>query len=153
MHRYTAVLASPSVALWPKKSHNSHLLVTINNIPHCKITRGYNSPLTTLCSLSKLHLFLLSFGVTTTDIQGRSQTSYTTPCNGVLSPGAQIGGIWVFVVHTRRNKRKQNVSTIFVPHAAFHLHAQIAVHMHLTNHGYCDPSKNPNTPNLSSMPG
>ena len=41
--------------------------------------------------------------ITGTDLQGRSQTSYTTPCNGVLSQGAQIGGLWVFADHTRKN--------------------------------------------------
>ena len=54
------------------------------------------------------------------DIQGTSQTSYTTPCNGVFSHGAQIGGIWDYADHTRRNKHKQNASTIFARRKAFH---------------------------------
>ena len=37
-----------------------------------------------------------------------------------LSHGASIGGIRVFVHHTCGNKHKQNASTIFVRHVAFH---------------------------------
>ena len=44
----------------------------------------------------------------TTDIPQRYQTSYTTLCNGVVSCGAQFGGLWVFADHTRKNKRKTN---------------------------------------------
>ena len=62
--------------------------------------------------------------------QGRSQTSYTAPCNGVVSHGAQIGGLRVFANHTHRNKCKTNASTIFAHRAAFYtfyLHAQTTV--------------------------
>ena len=55
-----------------------------------------------------------------TYIQGRSQTSYTAPCYGVISHGAQIEGIWVFADHTHENTRKQNASTVFACCAAFH---------------------------------
>ena len=41
------------------------------------------------------------------------QTSYTNPCNGIVSRGAQIGGFRVFADHIRKNKRKTNASTIF----------------------------------------
>ena len=58
--------------------------------------------------------------VPTTDIQGRSQTSYTAPCNGVVNHGAQIGGVRVFAVHTHGNKCKQNASTIFACRGAFY---------------------------------
>ena len=34
-------------------------------------------------------------------------------CNGVVSHGAQIGGIWGFADHTGRNTHKQNSFTIF----------------------------------------
>ena len=44
-----------------------------------------------------------------TDIQGRSQTLYIAPCNGVVRHGAQTEDIRVFADHTR----KQNKSTIF----------------------------------------
>ena len=44
-----------------------------------------------------------SVTVQSTDIQGRSQTSYTTPCDGVFSHGAQIGDLQVFANHTRKN--------------------------------------------------
>ena len=36
----------------------------------------------------------------------RSQNSYTTSCNGVISQGAPIEGIQVFAKHTRTNKPK-----------------------------------------------
>ena len=60
----------------------------------------------------------------TTNIQlkgsGRSQTSYTTLCNGAsLAMGAQIEGIRVFADHTRGNKHKQNASKIFARRATF----------------------------------
>ena len=51
--------------------------------------------------------------------KGGSQTSYTTPCNGIISRGAQIRGIRIFADHTRGNKRKQNTSTIFARCVAF----------------------------------
>ena len=37
----------------------------------------------------------------TTDIEQRSRNSYTALCNGIVSHGALIGGIWVFADHTR----------------------------------------------------
>ena len=63
---------------------------------------------------------------TFTDIHQRSQMSYTTPCNGVVSHGARFGGPWVFADHARKHKRKSNALTIFVHHTAFYtfyLHA------------------------------
>ena len=48
-----------------------------------------------------------------TEMQGRSQTSYTSPCNGVVSHGSQIGGLRVFADHARKNKSKAKASTIF----------------------------------------
>ena len=47
---------------------------------------------------------------TTTDIHHRSQTSYTTPCNGVVSHGAQFGGLWVFANHILKINAKQMCS-------------------------------------------
>ena len=44
-----------------------------------------------------------------TDIHQRSQTSYTAPCNGVVSHGAQFGGLRVFC----RNKCKSNAFLIY----------------------------------------
>ena len=52
-------------------------------------------------------------------IERRSQKSYNALCGGIVSHGAQIGGIQVFADHTSRNKRKQNVSTIFTHCAVF----------------------------------
>ena len=49
----------------------------------------------------------------TADIDRRSQDSYTSLCNGVVSHGAPIGDIRVFADHTSGNKRKQNAFTIF----------------------------------------
>ena len=40
-------------------------------------------------------------------------------CNGVVSHGAQIGGLRVFADHTRKSKRKTNALTIFARRAAF----------------------------------
>ena len=45
--------------------------------------------------------------VISTDIQGKSQTWYTAPCNGVVSHGDQIGGIRVFADNTRNTSAKQ----------------------------------------------
>ena len=41
-----------------------------------------------------------------TDIKGRSQTSYTAPCNDIVSHVAQIGGIRVFpTTHVKTNAK------------------------------------------------
>ena len=53
----------------------------------------------------------------TTDIKGRSLTSYTAPYNGVVSHGAQIGDLWAFADHICKYKRKTNASTTFVRRA------------------------------------
>ena len=52
----------------------------------------------------------------TTDIQGRSLTLYSAPCNGIISHAAQIGGLWVFANYAR----KTNASMIFARRAAFY---------------------------------
>ena len=54
--------------------------------------------------------------------------------------------VFGFLSNTRVNKRKQNALTIFL---CVYLHAQTAVHTPLTNHGYFDRGKHPNTPNWS----
>ena len=54
------------------------------------------------------------------DIHGRSQTTYTGPCKGIVSHGAQIGGLRVFTDHIRKNKRNKNASTILARRAAFY---------------------------------
>ena len=53
--------------------------------------------------------------VATTDIHQRYQTSYTAPCNRVVSHGAQFGGLRVFADH----KRKTNALTILTCRAVF----------------------------------
>ena len=65
------------------------------------------------------------------NIHGRSQTSYTAPCNGVVSHGAQIGDLWVFADHTRKktntkqmHPRSLRAERRFTP---VNLHAQTAV--------------------------
>ena len=93
-----------------------------------------------------------------TDIQGRSQTSYTAPCNGVVSHGAQIGGLRVFADHTHKNKRKANASRTFTSHAVFYAclssrSDRCRWRTHLTNQDYFDYVKNSKTPNLSLKPG
>ena len=55
---------------------------------------------------SKKRLILHYFSESTTDVQGRSQTLYTTLCNGLVSHWAQIGGI-ADHTHTHKNKCKQ----------------------------------------------
>ena len=47
----------------------------------------------------------------TTDIQGRSQTLYTTMCNGVVSHGAQIRGLHLFADNTQKKKKKKRCKT------------------------------------------
>ena len=49
----------------------------------------------------------------------RSQTSFTTPCNGVVSHGAQFGGLRVFADYTHKQKQKTNVFMIFARCGAF----------------------------------
>ena len=51
------------------------------------------------------------------DIYWRSRTSYTTPCNGIVNHGAQIGDLRVFADHTR----KTNAPTIFARRAVFYV--------------------------------
>ena len=55
----------------------------------------------------------------------------TAVCNGVVSHGAQIGGLQVFADHTHKNKCKTNASMIFAchmrPFTHVYLHAQTAV--------------------------
>ena len=63
--------------------------------------------------------YVLDVFTIATDIEGRYQTPYTTPLNGVVSHGAQIGGLWVFGNHTRKSKRITNVVMIFACCAAF----------------------------------
>ena len=87
----------------------------------------------------------------TIDIEKRSQNSYTSPCNGVVSHGATIR---VFAGHTCRNKSNKmrpQSSRAMRRFMRVYLQAQTAVHTHLTNHGYFDLGKKLNTPNLSPM--
>ena len=98
--------------------------------------------------------------VVTIDIHRRSHTSYTAPCNGVVSHGAQNwGSSSFFDDHTCNNTCKTNAPTIFAHHAAFYAclsscldHGRCRWHTYLTNHGYFDYGKTPKTPNLSPMP-
>ena len=62
----------------------------------------------------KLKYALSLVGVVPIDIHRRSQT-YTALCIGIVSHGAQIGGLRVFADHTRKNKHKTNAPTIFAP--------------------------------------
>ena len=95
----------------------------------------------------------------TADIHGRSQVSYTAPCNGVVSHWAQIGSLWVFANHTYKNKRRTNASMILACRAAFCTclssrsdRSRCRWHANLKNHGYFDYRENPKTPNLSPIP-
>ena len=54
-----------------------------------------------------------------TYIEERYQTSYTALCNGVVSQGAEFGGLRVFADHTRKSKCKTNTFTIFASCTVF----------------------------------
>ena len=80
------------------------------------------------------------------------------PCNGIISHGAQIGGLRVFANHTCKNKCKTSSLTIFVPRAAFYTclslrsdYSRCRWHTHPTNYSYFDYGKNSKTLNLSPM--
>ena len=84
----------------------------------------------------------------TIDIHQRSRTSYTAPCNGVVSHRTQTGGLRVFPDHTRKKTCKMNAPTIFVHHAAFYVclssrsdRSRCGWYTHLTNNGYFDYGK------------
>ena len=82
-----------------------------------------------------------------TDIERRSHNSYTAPCNGGVSHGAPIGGIRLFLptTHAETNANKMHPQSLWVVirFTCVYLHAQTAVHTHLTNHGYFDSGKKP----------
>ena len=78
-----------------------------------------------LCTL--LHSLLHTLD-RTTDIERRAQNFHTAPCNGIISHGAPIWGIQAFADHTRCNKHKENVSTVFTHFAHVYFHTQTAVH-------------------------
>ena len=54
---------------------------------------------------------------------------------------------------THANKMCPRSSRAVRHFTCVYFHTQTAVHTHLTNHGYFDRRKTPNTPNLSPMPG
>ena len=58
-----------------------------------------------------------------TDLDCRSPTSCTAPCNGVISHGAPMGGIWVFADHTHTWKQTQTkcVHDLCVPCGISHV--------------------------------
>ena len=58
-------------------------------------------------------LFIRVFMITTHKYH-RSQFSYTTPSNGVVSHGAKFRGLCIFAYHRRKNKCKTNPFMIFV---------------------------------------
>ena len=75
---------------------------------------------------------------------------HITPCVMVLSAmGLKFGGVWVFANHIRKNKRKTNVSRIFVRCAACYAcwswrlnRSRCRWHTHLRNHGYFENGEN-----------
>ena len=75
-----------------------------------------------------------------------------------LAMGLKSGYLGFFADYTRGNKRKQNASTIFACCAVFHTclssHSEHSTYAatHLANHAILITGKNPNTPNLSTMP-
>ena len=63
-----------------------------------------------------------------TDIERRSQNSYTTRCNGVVSQTTHM--------EANANKMCPQSSHALQHLTRVYLHAQTAVHKHLSNHGY-----------------
>ena len=96
----------------------------------CKIHRPWVVNLW-IC-LHWMYNMALLFYVRSVELGLRSQNSFTGPCNGIVSHGAPIGGIRVFIDHTCGNECKQNATTIFVQqfHACLYFQAQFAVYMH-----------------------
>ena len=96
-----------------------------------------------------------------TDIQGRSQTSYTALCNGVVSHGLKLGVFWFLPSTHARTQYNTNASTIFARHGRFYAcssshstdRSRCRWYTHLTNHGYLWLRENPNNPNLGPMQG
>ena len=84
-----------------------------------------------------------------TDIQGRSQTLYTAPCNGIISHGA----LQVFVDHTCKYKCVIDFRALWGVLCVFiftHVDcSRCRWHTHLRNHSYFDYGKKPKTSNLS----
>ena len=62
---------------------------------------------------------LFSIECANSQIQGRSQTLYTVPCNGVVSHGLKLGVFGDLANHARKSKRKANMSTTFARCPAF----------------------------------
>ena len=79
--------------------------------------------------------------VRSTDIERRSQNSYTTPCNGVCQPWSSNWGVFGFL-STTHAETKANKMCPRSLHAVWYftcLYLQAlmnAVHTHLTNHSY-----------------
>ena len=66
--------------------------------------------------------------VTLTGIQRRSQTLYTNLCNGMVSHGAQIGGLQVFADHMQKQTHPRSSQTVrHLTHA----------YLHAANHSRC----------------
>ena len=89
-----------------------------------------------------------------TDLHQRYETSYTTLCNGIVSYGAQFGGLWVFVHHTCKNKCKKMHSRsshamqrfcTCVPSRSDHCTCR--KHTHLMSHDYFDYGETQRPPN------
>ena len=86
----------------------------------------------------------LKLRVQITDIDRRSQNSYTAPCNGVVSHGAPVGVFgFLSIIHAVTSL---HVVWLFM---LVYIRAQTAVHTYLTIHSYCDYGKNLNMPNWS----
>ena len=62
-----------------------------------------------------------------TDIHGTSQTSYTAPCNGIVSYGAQTGSLRVFADYSQKQTQNKCVHNLCKRLVFVNLHAQTAV--------------------------
>ena len=56
----------------------------------------------------------------TTDIQEKSQTSYTAPCNGVVSYGAQMG-VFGFLLTMQKQVQNESVYDLRMPCSVLHM--------------------------------
>ena len=97
-----------------------------------------------VCLFATLYLDNCKSCVTITDIESRSQNSYTAQCNSVSCHGSPIGSTQVLLTthgKTNANKMRPRSARAVQRFTHIYLHTQTAVHTHLTNHDYFDRGK------------
>ena len=83
-----------SDVVWAKQQAFFLSLMTFSFEQYMLLMRDVDSHLCVTRTTARIHSFILI-----TDIHQRSLISYTTPCYGVISHGAQFGGFQVFANH------------------------------------------------------